>query len=218
MRISTSAMVTVALLATASSAQAGKFVATDFAEGLENQAIVKHGVTIGLNSDPRGIAYEDGGAGGLGVYGGGADSEVGSVDKLTFFFSDPVNMHRLEIGKLFAEGVNGDIIDENIRITTDNGSWVVTAADVVAGTVFANQDFGGNLVSVDGAGTWRLGGTSLFGGPITFMSLEPETEGLFPYYADFTFLSGSFTPVPAPGTAALAGVGCLMCARRRRAA
>lgn len=225
MRTSTTAIAALALLSTVGTAQAATtFIGTDFAQGPENQTIIVDGVGVTLNADPRGVAYQGDGSQGIGVFGGGSDSQIGSVDEFNFAFDTPVYVHELQIGLLHALGEDGDIVDEGLRITTDTGSWIVRAVDAVDGTVFANQDFGGSLIR-EGGGSYLLtsldgddegGDGSLFGGPITMLSLDPVDEGIFPFFSDFTFKGMTITPVPAPGTAALAGLGGLAIARRRR--
>ena len=155
MRTNISAIGAIALLATAGTAQAGSFIGTDFEEGRENQTITVDGIDVHLNADPRGVAYIDDGTEGIGVFGGGGDAQIGSVDEFNFAFSQPVIVHKLVIGQLFGAYVTDDIWDETVAITTDHGTWEVSAADVVSGTVFTDQDFGGDLV-YEGNGSWCL--------------------------------------------------------------
>ncbi len=221
MRTSIGAIAALALLSTAGTAQAGSFVGTDFAEGAENQTIIVDGIGVTLNADPRGVAYQGDGSQGIGVFGGGGDSMIGSVDEFNFAFDTPVYIHELQLGMLHALGEDGDIIDEGVKITTDNGSWIVRAFSAPNGTVLGGQDFGGSLIREGGASYLLTslngedeGNGSLFGGLTTTLRLDPVDAGTWPFFTEFTFKGMTITP--APGTAALIGLGGLTVARRRR--
>ncbi|MEQ8770426.1 MAG: PEP-CTERM sorting domain-containing protein [Phycisphaerales bacterium] len=224
MRTSIGAITALALLATAGAAQAGPIVGTDFTEGSENQTILVDGVNVTLNADPRGVAYQGDGSQGIGVFGGGGDSMIGGVDEFNFAFDVPVFINELQLGMLHALGEDGDIVDEGVKITTDNGSWIVRAFTAPNGTELANQDFGGSIIR-EGGGSYLLtslngaedeGEGFLFGGPTTSLRLDPVDSGSWPFFTEFTFKGMTITPVPAPGAAAVLGFGGLAVARRRR--
>ncbi|MEZ6318730.1 MAG: hypothetical protein R3B49_08255 [Phycisphaerales bacterium] len=226
MTIRKSAIAASALLAAVGSANAGKLVYTDLEEHLQNQTVTLDGVDILVQARPRGIAFEDGGTGGAGVFGGGADTEVGLADYLQFTFSEAVDLRRLDINKLFSEASSHEGISEGIVITTDYGSYTFVASDVAEKTVLDLPDFSGNVINISaaddsGSGRWKFQGEPLFGGAITFLRLSPlPGNSVVPSLAsDFTFMALNFTPireVPTPGSAALIGLGGLVAARRRR--
>jgi len=222
MNMSKGAIVAATLLAATGAANAGKLAYTDIAEGLERQIVMVDGVAVEVLSQPRGTAYEDGGTGGVGVYGGGADTEVGLADYLQFSFDSAVNLTRLDINKLFSSAASSDSINEGITVTTDNGTYTFVAHDTSANSVIALPDIGGDIINLSspddsGSGRWKFRGDALFGGPITFLRIEPDVPGIFPSVSsDFTFMGLNFNPVPTPGSMALLGLGGIATLRRRR--
>lgn len=224
MRTTTGAIVAATLLAAAGSANAGKLLYSDLAEGPESQFITIDGVQIGVRSQPRGTAYEPGN-GGIGVDGGAADEEIGGLDYIQFNFSEAVDLRRIEVNKLYSSASDTDFINEGITFTTDYGSFTFVTSDVDEGTVLDLPDFGGEVINLSspdnsGSGRWKFRGDSLFGGPITFLRIQADSypSALPQYASDFSFWSlnlGS-NPVPTPGAAALLALGGLTTLRRRR--
>ena len=223
MRKLLSAVVMAAMIPSfTSTANAGILKWNDLQPGKEGQSLEVGGITVGLQSEPHGVVLDP--HGGAGAQGGGEDNEIGSADYWTFYFSEPVYIEKLKIGRLYTDQGPFDIINEGIQIISDNGTYEWYAVPDADGTIIDAPELGDdNAVvkvrsnGVDGEGQFNFLGDELFGGPVTQLTLIGSPQDIFPITGGgFLFFGMKFTPVPTPGTAALLGMGGLAVTRRRR--
>ncbi len=218
--VSTIAIASAAALSM--SAAAGTFTATSINTGVTNQLLDLGDVAVdvtstGGNFDTKTMAgYQM-----LGVSGGLVAREIDSTESIRFEFDTAVTVSVLELGALFASGQHGDLVNERARITV-NDAFVFELA--LTGATTANWDGFGTVTNLSAglegsAGYFRIAGTDIFDMAVTSITLSaPEEFELATASAsDFGFGSIAVTPaVPAPGVLAIAGLGGLMCSRRRR--
>lgn len=153
----------------------------------------------------------------VGVLGGNVSGEIDSSESILFTFDQGVTISDLQISFLYNAGEFGDDPAEQALISTNLGDFVLgvtgpTTADWSGAGAVANL----SVATEAGAGHWSIFGDDIFGGAITSLRLSSNNPGANASFGDFSFVSLSASPVPAPGAIGALAISCLGLARRRR--
>ncbi|GJM18233.1 MAG: hypothetical protein DHS20C14_04460 [Phycisphaeraceae bacterium] len=205
-------------IAFASSANAGVISQADLAE-VSNQVIDVDGVSTTVSSTPKRLQRKTvNGVTGMGIKGGNVNGEIDKYESMNFSFDAPVVVDGLTIAFLYDDGQFGDQPAEIARVVVDGDAYTLSVTGPTT-AVWAGLGLVENIsiATEAGGGAWRVSGDDIFGGAISSLTLESGNPGRKAKYADFSFVSLS-TAVPAPGTAAMLGLGGLVAVRRRRSA
>ncbi len=202
--------------AAVTSANAGVIDQADLVEGVNFQQLDVDGVTVTVTTDHGNTKRKTvNGVTGVGVSGGAVNGEIDKREALNFEFHSPLVVDEITVAFLYDDGQFGDQPAEVADFVTDLGTYTLqvtgpTTATWTGGGLVENM----SIATEAGGGAWTIAG-DLFGGEISSLSLVSGNPGKKAKYADFSFVS--LNAVPAPGSAALMGLGGLAIARRRRA-
>ncbi|CAN5758716.1 hypothetical protein BH11PLA1_BH11PLA1_21460 [soil metagenome] len=221
MNTHTSSLIALAALSLAGSAlNADILLESALPTNTGHAVYVQNGVTITVDASPRNFARKTvNGLTGIGIADGNVTGEIDSSEYLRFTFSSAVKITGLSIAFLYADGNFGDVGNESAFIFANNAKYTLGVSTATSGTWT-----GGGTISNDsiannsGGGGWVIAGNDIFslGQTVTQIDLKAGNIGPNATYGDYAFRSVSWV-VPAPGTGALAGLGLLAAARRRRA-